>query len=299
MVVRPKANEIAACIPGVDTVHVFDKRGKDRSWFALKTMAKALGRPEIVFVPHPSIRSALLAWYSGAPIRIGTRHGWAHRILYTNPVPKRPKAPYVEQFLDLGRALGLEAAFPRMRLRVPVEYTENARQIVGKSPSVGLIIGSEWPTKRWPAEKFAKLADGLVLQGFQPVLLGAPNEKLLAEEVKTAMASVALDLVGNTISESIGVIHCLRGVVGGDTGLSHVARALGIPAVLLFGPTDPAKHIWEVSSRAISTQLKCQPCHPHGPKRCSLLHHNCMSELNVSLVQGTLLELIKQCRRVA
>jgi heptosyltransferase-2 len=61
----------------------------------------------------------------------------------------------------------------------------------------------------------------------------------------------------------------------------HAARALGVPTVAFFGPTDPTQHAWEPSTRVVVRGVPCQPCHPHGPAVCPLGHHDCLRTLEV------------------
>ena len=236
-------------------------------------------------------RKRLLAYLSRAPVRVGPAHRWV-RSLYTVPVPPRLREPFVERSLDLARALGVDAP-TELRLVAPQGADARARELLGERPSVGLVIGSEWETKRWPAESFAALAERLAAAGLRPVLLGAPNERPLAEAVKAKLERAeVLDLVGNEIVESVGVIAHLRAVVGGDSGLVHVGRALGTPTLLLFGPTDPGAHTLEPHAQALRLGLPCQPCHAHGQRACPLGHHDCMKKLNVERVWGALLSLM-------
>ncbi|MGI5865169.1 MAG: lipopolysaccharide heptosyltransferase II [Myxococcales bacterium] len=282
-VTTPKAAPLAACIPGVDAVVPFDKRREDSGLSGLRRVAAKLEKPDLILVPHPSLRSALLARVSGARVRVGHRARWT-RWAYTVAVPKYEREPYVQSYLDLARALGIDGA-SELRLVAPAEEVSKAGALLGEGPCVGLVVGSEWATKRWPAASFARLADECLRRGWRPVLLGAPAEKPIAEAVKAAMKEgQALDLVGNTILESVGVISLLKAVVGGDSGLLHISRALGVPSLLLFGPTDPGLHNLEPQAQALRLGLECQPCHRHGPMRCPLGHHDCMEKLTVERV---------------
>lgn len=282
-VTTPKAAPLAACIPGVDAVIPFDKRRADSGLSGLRRIARRLETPDLILVPHPSLRSALLARMSRAQVRVGHEArwtGWA----YTLAVPKHEREPYAQSYLDLARALGIDGS-PDLRLVAPAEEVGKASALLGDGPCVGLVVGSEWATKRWPVESFSGLADECLRQGWRPVLLGAPAERPIAEAVKAAMKEGApLDLVGNAVLESVGVISLLKAVVGGDSGLLHISRALGVPSLLLFGPTDPGLHNLEPQAQALRLGLECQPCHRHGPMRCPLGHHDCMAKLTVERV---------------
>lgn len=288
-VCTPRALDVARALPGVDRAIAFDKRGKHRGFWGLRRIATELNGPDLVVVPHLSPRSALLAFLSRQPrqnkqMRIGWSSGFL-RPLFTHPVIKDRSLSFVQRTLKCLTPLGLEGE-TSLSLNAPANEIEKARVIPRIDRGIGLIIGSERATKRWPAALFAQLADVIVERGQTPVFLGAPNEKTIAEEILSAMkhAPAAIDLVGNTIAEAMGVIYCLRGVVGGDSGLVHIARALNRPTVVLFGPTNPAMHDWEAHAHPIVLGLHCQPCHRHGPKQCPRGDFRCLKQLDIHLV---------------
>jgi heptosyltransferase-2 len=283
-----QALELARCIPGVAEAVGCDAPGEDRRGSGLWGAARALRGVELAVVPQGTLRSALLAYWSRAQVRVGPALPFV-RALYTLPVPRRDREPLVERTLDLARALGVEAPTD-LRLEVPPEALEQAAELLGSAPSVGLVLGCERETKRWPTESFAALADRLSEEGWRPVLLGSGRDRELAEAVKSRLE--VLDLVGRTMMESAAVIARLRAVVGGDTGLMHVSRAVGTPALLLFGPTDPGAHTLEPHAQALRLGLPCQPCHSEGKRACPLKHHDCMKKLGVERVLSALRPLL-------
>ncbi len=102
--------------------------------------------------------------------------------------------------------------------------------------------------KRWPAERFARTADRLnEREGFQTVIVGAAGDKPVAEEVARLMRTDAAVIAGETsIAELKAVLACAGLVISNDTGTSHVSAALGVPTVVVFGPTE------HISTRARS-----------------------------------------------
>ncbi len=90
-----------------------------------------------------------------------------------------------------------------------------------------------------------------------------------------------LDTTGNRVGAALGLLAQCALCIGGDTGLVHAARALEVPALLLFGPTHPGLHLLGPRERAISLHLACSPCGPHGARRCPLGHHDCLRKLPV------------------
>ena len=291
----PRGRDVGACMPGVDEVLVYDKHGADRGATALLRLGRALRarRFDLCVAPHRSARSAVVAALSGAPVRVGYA-SVAGAVCFTTAVPGRG-GRFAERDLALARALGIDAA-PPPRLELTGAAREQAAAVLaskGVGPQTrlaGLVLGSEWATKRWPAARFGEAGRALLAQGLTPLLLGAPGEKALAAEVLAACPG-AVDTVGNPILEALGLLGRCELVIGGDSGLVHAARALGKPAVVLFGPTDPELHRWRDADRPVWLALECAPCSAHGQRTCPLGHHRCMKDLPVETVLGAAREL--------
>ena len=278
--VAPRGRDVALAIPGVARVHVFDKRGADRGARGLLRVARALRerRFDLAVVPHQSPRSALVAWLAGIPERVGFGS-----LLFTRRVPRpRAAAGFLESEAALGRALGAEPA--PMRLVATPGSVAAARALLGEARVAAFCVGSEWATKIWPAERFAALADLLAARGFLPVLLGGPRERELGRAVRAAMRATALDTVGNSVAEALGILSLSSVCIGGDMGLVHAARALGTPTVALFGPTPSGVHSFGPRQQLVTLGLECSPCSVHGTRACPLGHHRCLRDLDEARV---------------
>ena len=277
LVVAPRGEAIARHLPGVDAVRVLDKGGAHRSLRSTWRFGRTL-EAELVVVPHPSSRSAILARAIPGAFRVGPDR-FPQRLFYDLPVATG-SGTFVEQSLALARALGAEAT-PELHLTLSEEARANARRVLGPGRFISVIVGSEWATKRLPPERWAELGDALLARGLTPVLHGAPKEKPLAEAVLAASRRPQgyRSFVGNGVEEALALLAVSSVVIGGDTGLVHAARGLGVPTVAFFGPTDPARHHWEAATQVVRLGLACSPCHPHGPAVCPLGHHDCLRKL--------------------
>jgi heptosyltransferase-2 len=267
---------VARLLPGCDEVIVFDKRGADRGARGLWRAGRRLAgfRPDLALVPHYSLRSGLLARLSGA------RRSLGYAPLLSERLPLVRGRPFVDRALGLAERAGAPGD-PALALRAPPERRAYADEVLAglAAPLVGLVPGAEWPTKRWGAERWARLAAELGRGGASLVLLGGPAERDEARRIAAAAGVPVRDTTGNTIDEAVAILARCDAVVGGDTGLVHCARALGRPAVVLFGPTHLDRHRFTSRERALAVGLDCQPCHDHGPERCPLGHHRCMVDL--------------------
>jgi heptosyltransferase-2 len=279
--VAPRGKDVAEAIPGAGFVHVFDKRGVDRGVGGLRRVAArvATRQYELAVIPHRSLRSALLAFLARIPERIGFARA-AGSILYTTRVINLERA-FLKSEADLSRALGAEPA--GMALEPRSEWMGAARAALGPSAQdrlAAICIGSEWETKVWPASRVASLVRLLAARGLRPVLVGGPRERAMAREVNCG----SIDTTGNPIGEALAILKMSALVVGGDTGLVHAARAMGVPTVALFGPTTPSVHLFGPRERAVSLNLSCSPCSAHGSRRCPLGHHRCLRDLDADRV---------------
>jgi heptosyltransferase-2 len=276
--VSARGGEVARAIPGVRHVLVYDKSGADKGIRGLmRTAARLATRQyDLAVLPHRSLRTAILARLAHIPGRVGFA-GAPGSLFYTSRV-RTSRRTFLQRDADLARALGAEPA--PMALQARPEWKTSAREALGPAATeriAAICVGSEWQTKIWPPERFAALARLLKGRGFRPVLLGGPREKALAARIGAAGACI--DTTGNSIGEALAILSMSALCVGGDTGLVHAARALGIPTVALFGPTTPDAHDFGARERAVSLGLACSPCSAHGTRRCPLGHHRCMRDL--------------------
>lgn len=289
--VAPRARDVALASPGVAQVHVYDKRGADRGLSGLRRVAARLATRQypLAVLPHGSIRTALLARLARIPERVGFA-GAAGSFLYSQRVRSKQRA-FLRREADLAAALG--AGAEAMELVPRPEWMAGARtalERVAGEKLAAVCLGSEWPTKIWPARHVADLTRLLAARGLRPVLLGGPRERGLAREVGDAGGCV--DTTGNSVGEALAILAQSALVVGGDSGLVHAARALGVPTVAVFGPTSPDMHLFGPRERSVTLGLSCSPCSVHGSRRCPLGHHRCLEDLDAQRVAAACKEVL-------
>ncbi len=148
-----------------------------------------------------------------------------------------------------------------------------------EQPILGLAPGANWATKRWPAERFAALARRARAEGMQVAVLGSNTEGRLANAI-TAAAPDTHDLTQDIpLAVLPGLIARCTAFVANDTGPLHLARALGVPTLALFGSTDPGQ--FDFAGHAVLVAgVPCAPCHFHGRTRCPKGHFRCMLDLD-------------------
>lgn len=278
----------------VDEVLVDDKRGADRGLSGTLRLARRLrGRFDLAIIPHRSLRSALLAWLAGVPRRVGFSSS-AGRFLLTDAVPFTWLMHDLERNLALLKALAPDlsvrpdesvylapdaASAAAMGRRLREAGVEEGRPVVGVHP------GSAWPTKRWPAERFAELCRRLEGEGARAVLVGGKADQELCAGI--AARSGALDWSGRTtLVELKALMPRLSLFVTNDSGPMHLAAGCGVPTLALFGPTTRELGFFPYGPghRVLEADLECRPCGLHGGRECPRGHFLCMELLTTERV---------------
>lgn len=298
--------------PGIARVIPYDKRGVQRGLRGLLGMVRTVRSQgyHLVVSPHRSLRSAVLVALSGSPRRIGFAQWWT-RWAYTDTVPRQPVAHEVERYLHLLRVLQDEPIIAphRLALHVNASARQQAKQyfarqgVAAGDVVVGMIPGSQWGTKRWPAERFAALIERLVMRPrTHCVLFGAASDRAIAATITAACRGRVIDLIGHTTLQTLPAFmdYCTV-MVSNDTGPMHIAAALGKPIVTLYGPTSAAMGFtpYGVPWQEVSAPLHCRPCHAHGPHHCPLSHWRCMLDISVDQVVAGVLRLLQHIHAVA
>ncbi len=247
---------------------------------------------EAVLLPN-SFRSAWLTRRAGIPRRFGYRGNW--RSLLLAPAVPRPagRRPQIEDYGELLAAMAVPPPAGWVpRLELPAADREQGRQLVeraglaGDGPLIGLFPGAEFgPSKRWPWRRFAELARELRRR--QPrariLIVVGPKETWLGVRVHEESGHVhplaGPDLDLGRLAKLLANLDVL---VTNDSGPMHLAAAVGVPCVALFGPTDPRRTAPAGEGhRVLHTDRWCSPCFR---RRCPLLHHRCLKQIGVERV---------------
>ncbi len=258
--VRHGMKPLLAGLPTVDEVVRLDPRGLAGPWRGGRAVAAT--KPDAVLVLPGSFRTAAAAWCSRATRRVGyarDRRGW----LLTDALPQPDRTRPVSTIHWYASLVDQTATPPRTELVVTTEDEAAAAELIGPDTvSCLLIPGANREDKRWPAERFAAVANAAhQAWGWTTVIAGAPTERALTSAVADACRGPVIDLAAK--GGSLGALKaCVRGaevVISNDTGPRHIAIALGRPVVSLFGPTD---HRWTIAAAAAETRLLSEPFLP-------------------------------------
>lgn len=159
-------------------------------------------------------------------------------------VPDPTSIHIVDQYVDVARAAGGVSDFADFALSPQDDAMDSIRHLVPFTDFVVLNPGAAWASKRWPASHFAQLANSLGSEGLTSVLIGGKAESDLqsAEAVQRLAPNDTLNICGQTsIFQLVALLSLAKAHVGGDTGSTHIAAALGIPAIGLYSITNPKR----------------------------------------------------------
>jgi len=276
---------LADYMPGLRQTIVWDLPRSRLALAQQNALAKRLKREgygTALIMPR-TWKSALAPFLAGIPERVGF-FGEGRLILLNDLRFGERKLPrMVDRCAMLALPRGAEApdAWPLPRLKVAaakVAAWRNRRGLADHGrPVVAFAPGAVGPSKRWPSTAYAELARRLLSDGFAVWVLGGPSEKSLAAEI--IGGSEARDLTGNDLREAIFALAAASIAVSNDSGLLHIAAALGTPSIGIFGPTSPW-HWAPLNPLAAVMQAKielaCRPCHKPV---CRVGHHRCMRDL--------------------
>ena len=305
LLASPRGGGILEGDSEVARVVLFDKGGAERGAAALWRLGRTLRseKYDIVVSPHRSLRSAILARLSGAPLRVGFRDPWS-RWAYNAavPYPAGEARPYRRE-LSLLRGLGGDQLLGGPRLELSAERRSEgerlleSRGIAAGDTLVALVPGTVWPTKKWPLENFRELARRLTEErGVRVVVVGGPSE---AEKgARIAEIPGVVNLAGETALSGLPALlaRCAV-VVAGDTGPLHAAMALDVPVVALFGPTDDRQFEFGAGDACLTVPLHCRPCRPHGSADCPVGDWQCLPGIDAGRVEKAVLEALSRASR--
>ena len=261
---------------------------------ARRSIAKRLaGQFDKAYVLPNSLKSALLPFLASIPQRIGYL-GEARVGLLTHRL-KNPKnkLPMVAFYSALSGESGLADDRPEMQMdAAQVEATLHELGL-SRGSYVVFAPGAEFgPAKRWPAHHFSELAAKL---DATVVLLGSGKEAALCDEIAAPVNAVqtgkCLNLAGKTsLPQALALIAASRSTISNDSGLMHIAAALGVPQVAIFGSSSPlhtpplndkAHVLWLKADPAYQPPLDCAPCFS---RECPLGHTRCLNDIGAERV---------------
>ncbi len=274
-----------------------------RAWSARLAAADAMrkiGPDTAVLLPN-SFESGLAAWYWGARRRVGFDIGGRGLLLTDAVALPAPRPHQVDEYLLLAEACGATVGDRAPRLAPPKPDAAERAEVRALLEAAGapreagrrliaVHLGAAYgPAKLWPLPQVEEFCRLMAADGATVVLVGAPSDAPSATVVSAA--APARSLVGRDrpalLSALLSEIDVL---VSGDTGVAHLAAALGTPAVTLFGPTDPSVSAPRGAARVLTHPVPCAPCFY---RECPI-EHPCLRDLAPSRVGDAVRSLLER-----
>jgi heptosyltransferase-2 len=276
--------DLFASARGADRVLAIDRGASPaKLWRAGRAFA---GHGWTVVDAHASARSRVVALAAGGAHTRIAKHTPQRLGLV---VFKRPAAlpTMLERYARLARAIGV--ATPGLSpggIELPVQAARAAARAMGEAPFVAVAAGSRWPAKRWSG--FPALCNLLAsTRRYRVLLVGNGRDRAFAAAIADALGPGALDLTGRaTLLETAAHIARCRAFVGNDSGLTHLAEAVGVPVVALFGPTVGEFGYYPSlpGSRTVERRLPCRPCSKNGSRPCPRGSGECLAAIRPETV---------------
>lgn len=241
-----------------------------------------------IILPN-SLKSALVPFAAEIPVRTGFRGEYRYFLINDMRLMSKRRLPrMIDRFAVLGTKSGQipdEMPFPELMVdqdnlqRLLVENDLNIER-----PILGLCPGAEFgDAKKWPERHFAELAKRAIREGYQVWILGGPADEATAEGIAEQVGDYCVSLAGKTtLIDAIDLLGACRQVVSNDSGLMHIAAAVGVHTSVVYGSTSPdftppLSHSLDI----VSLNLDCSPCFK---RVCPLGHKNCLNELDADRI---------------
>jgi heptosyltransferase-2 len=272
--------------PALDEVIVFDRHGADRGLAGLLRMARRLRprRYDVAVLFPKSFGTALMARLAGAPVRIGLA-GDGRSWLLTDPVPWKggiAERHHMDLFTEVARAAGCDVRDPAPSFPLGQKEREWAGSFLEEEGAgrfalmIALHLGASKPARAWHRDRFARAAGEIAERHDAGVLiLGGPGDREEAAPVADRLGERAINTCGrSTIRQMAALIARCRLFLGNDSGPMHVAGALGVPIVAIFGPGDPDRTAPRTPRGChapvitLTRRFPCSPCRQDFFREC-------------------------------
>ena len=288
-------------MPGVRKGIVIDlPRGRlalGRQW-ALAAELRARAYATALVLPR-TWKAAIAPALAGIPERVGffgeARFGLINAMRWGEK--KLPRFIDKNAALALPDGAALPPEWPVPQLEVPADEIARWRQAngLGDGPAIALGPGSVGASKRWTY--YPEAARLFAERGFDVWVVGGPAEKALAQEITASGGARVRDLTGTDLRNGILAMAAASVAITNDSGLMHIAAAIGTPTMGIFGPTDP--YLWAPLNGLAATvlqtksKLSCQPCQRTV---CTMNDHRCMRDIAATDIVDTAQRILTQIR---
>jgi len=287
----------------IDRLLIYDDQGRHKGISGKFRLARDLKKYhfDAAILLQNAFEAAFIAFFAGIPIRIGYNTDvrqllLTHAVSCTNEIKKHHQTDY---YLNIIRGIGTGGYKRELYLtlnqrdRLRAEKILLEHQLSAGEKLVGINPGATYgPSKQWAYDRYAHLADKIqTITKSRIIIFGGPNDEELGKKISRRMQYRPIDLSGKTnLGEAMALIERCDLFITNDSGLMHVAAALDVPLIAVFGSTNSittgplSQH-----SRVVQAPLECSPClRPECPNG----HLNCMDHISVEMVFDVVKEML-------
>ena len=289
IVVYPQSYYVFKNNPYINKIYIYNK-----GWRNYLKLVKNLRKQkfDLAINLNASFRSALISYLSGAPHRIVNNHSGKNYFANFGSPPPRIRKSVIERDLDCLRVLGIEPKDKKTRFFLSDRSREQAC-LFPTNKTVSISPGGSCQAKRWLPERFGELADRLVDDGTEVILLCGPDEEGIVKEVTKKMKHRPTIKRPETVKELGRYIKFSNLVVGNSSAVVHLATAVGVKNLTLFGSENPKE--WHPYTEKDKSYMiaKAVDCRGEGCGKLFCEDHRCMKLIEVDEVYKKVKRILK------
>ena len=246
---------------------------------------------DAIVIPR-SWKSAIIPFFAGIPLRTGYKGEMRYGLLNDiRPLDKRILKQTVQRYVAHAWPAAPDRApgIPFPRLQTDRQNRDRRLAELGlklDKPVICMMPGAEYgPAKQWPLEYYSKLANSLVIEGYQVWVLGSDKDRAAGESILDGNETGVYNLCGKTqLVDTVDLLACAKSVVTNDSGLMHVAAAVGVEVNVIYGSSTPdytPPLTDEARKNIFYLGLECSPCFK---RVCPLGHTDCLNNIKYDVV---------------
>ncbi|MCK5533469.1 glycosyltransferase family 9 protein [bacterium] len=303
VLVKEEFMDIFKANPYLDEIIVFSKKD------SLTDKIKQIRRQKfnLVIDLHHNLRSHIITFFSGANKKIRYKKDiFARRYLVYRKKLKHPIKHTVERYLEAISRVNIKIKYKNPQIFLTEEDIKQAKirikSVRSNLPQVliGVNLGAKHKTKKMFSSKYTELIQKLLEKNYTPVLLGGKEDLEFTKKIISGFGPYTLHEIFNLVGKTdlrglIALIKMCKVLITPDTGAMHIAAALEIPVVALFGPTtlDFGFGPWEKNKIIIQKDLPCRPCSLHAKDKCPKKTFDCLNLISTEEIINAVDKLLK------
>ncbi|MCX6149394.1 MAG: glycosyltransferase family 9 protein [Ignavibacteriales bacterium] len=303
VICNPVTEEIFLASPFVNSVIVYDKRGKQKSFFQLLKFVKIIRNKHYtrIYSLHRSFRSALIVMLSNVRETYGFTNS-SFRYVYKNLTPYNLNHHEVKRDLDL---IGFDSSNEKWKILPIISVNEVIKKNVETflldfkdKNLVAVAPGAVWETKKYPAEYFSELIKFLKDNNFTVVLIGSQSDSSLCENIATKFDGGVISSAGKfSVPGTVQLLRSCELLITNDSAPTHFAMAANIPAITIYCSTIAGFGFYPYTKNSCTisyNELKCKPCGIHGYKSCPIKTFDCAHKLEIEKIKKQIMNILDE-----